>query len=104
VVEVSATDVAALQLGHNVTYHPGVRMVKFITDNKVYAVDKGAVLRWVTTESVATALYGTDWNKKIDDISDAFVGNYTKGLEIDSSNDYSPTSAMNSTKTIDDNF
>jgi len=48
----------------------------------VYAVGRYGELRWVTSESVATSLYGGDWNTKIDDISDAFYGDYTFGADI----------------------
>lgn len=76
VVEVSLEDMAAIPLGANVTYKPGVRMVKFLTDPKVYAVSKGGVLHWVQTEEAAKELYGEIWNQNVDDISDAFYLNY----------------------------
>ena len=104
VAEVSATELAALSLGKNVTYRPGVRMVKFTTENKVYAVDRAGVLRWVTTEGIAISLYGADWNKKIDDISDVFFSNYPKGTAITSSTDFAPGAATTAATSIDTNF
>lgn len=89
---VSAETMASLMLGKNIVYHPGVRMVKFITNPKVYAVGKGGLLRGITSEAVAKALYGTTWNKKIDDVSDAFAGDYVFGLDVASASDYSPLS------------
>ncbi len=85
---ISDTELASITIGGNVTYKPGVRMVKIQSDPKVYAVAHGGVLRWVATEAAATALYGSDWNKKIDDISDAFFTNYTVGTQISSASDY----------------
>ncbi|MCR4256307.1 MAG: hypothetical protein NUW08_01230, partial [Candidatus Uhrbacteria bacterium] len=90
---VNETQMAGIVLGKNVTYKPGVRMVKFLTDPKVYAVEKGGVLRWVTTEAVATALYGSAWNTMIDDINDAFYANYRFGIDVSSSADYDPATA-----------
>jgi hypothetical protein len=105
VTEISSSDMAALQLGKNVTYRPGVKMVKFTTDNKVYAVDQGGVLRWVSSEAVAISLYGSDWNKKIDDIADVFVSNYKRtGAEIVDDSDYSPSVATNAVESIEENF
>lgn len=98
---ISATQMATLPLGANVTYRPGVRMVKFQTLPKVYAMDRGGVLRWVATEAVAETLYGPTWNTKIDDLSDAFFTNYTFGADITSPADFNPTSATNGTQTID---
>ncbi|MFZ2804691.1 MAG: hypothetical protein WA001_05760, partial [Patescibacteria group bacterium] len=91
---IGSSQLASIPLGKNVTYKPGVRMVKFTTDPKVYAVEKGGNLRWVTTEAVATSLYGSNWNQMIDDISDAFYSNYTFGTSINSTADYSPAAAM----------
>ena len=82
---------AKSQIGGNVTYTPGVKMVKINTDPRTYAVDAGGVLRHVTTEAVATTLYGTNWNTKIDDIADGFFPNYTVGDPITSISDFSPS-------------
>jgi hypothetical protein len=72
---------AIIPLGANVTVRPGAKMVKF-TDNKVYAVAKNGVLRWIADEGIARALYGADWNTKVNDLSDAFFGDYTIGDPI----------------------
>ncbi|MFZ2804690.1 MAG: hypothetical protein WA001_05755, partial [Patescibacteria group bacterium] len=90
---IGSSQLASIPLGKNVTYKPGVRMVKF-TDNKVYAVDKGGVLRWVKGEAVAASLYGSNWNQMIDDISDAFYSNYTFGADINGLSDFNPATAQ----------
>lgn len=89
-VKISVADMAKIAIGSNVTYRPGVRMVKFVSGNKVYAVDRGRALRWVTTEAAASALYGNDWSTKIDDVSAALFGNYSIGPIINSQVDYDP--------------
>lgn len=89
-----------LQLVGNVTYRPGVKMIKIQSSPKVYAVSQGGVLHWVVSEEVATDLYGADWNKKIDDISDAFFGNYTMGEDITDSSDYDIEAEMDGVPTI----
>ncbi len=88
VKEVNATFLSSLTLGKNVTYRPGVKMVKFQTSPTVYAVAKGGVLRAIKTEKIAETLYGSDWNKQIDDISDVFWNNYTIGEPINLASDY----------------
>lgn len=87
-------ELAAITIGGNVTYRPGVKMVKITTDPKVYAVEKGGVLRWVKSEALATALYGTNWNTMIEDVSDAFFVNYTIGADINSASDYDKAGQM----------
>lgn len=94
VQEVAPDALSQYPLGTNVTYRAGVRMVKFTTDPKVYAVARGAVLRWIKTEALAQAFYGNDWNQKIDDIADAYYTNYTFGIEINSMTDYSPATEL----------
>lgn len=87
---ISATSLASIPLGANVTYRPGVKMVKFMTDPKVYAVSSNRTLRWVATESAALSLYGSSWNRQIDDVSDAFYLDYNMGAQISTSADFSP--------------
>lgn len=89
----SNTDLASIPLGNNATYHPGVKLVKFLTDNNVYAVAGNRNLRWVKTEAVAQGLYGNNWRTTVDDIQDTFYGDYTIDLGdvIMNMSDYSPS-------------
>jgi hypothetical protein len=80
---VSDEALASIPLGGNTTYRPGMRMIKIQSDSKVYAVDRGGVLRWVETEAAAVRLYGANWNLMIDDISDSFFINYKVGAPLD---------------------
>lgn len=82
VTTVSDATLASIPLGGNVTYRPGVKMVKIQSDPKVYAVDAGGTLRWVQSPDVAAALYGQDWSKLVEDVSDAFFINYKVGDPI----------------------
>jgi hypothetical protein len=75
-------DLAKIPLGGNVTYRPGKKMIKIQSDPKVYAVARRGVLRWVSTETKASELFGANWNQQIDDVSDAFFVNYTVGTPI----------------------
>lgn len=82
VQEISVGELASIPLGGNVTYRPGVKLIKITTNPKVYAVDRGGILRWVTSSTVATKLYGDDWGDLVDDVSDAFFVNYVIGEPI----------------------
>ncbi|MBT4856968.1 hypothetical protein HON52_02150 [Candidatus Uhrbacteria bacterium] len=104
VIVVTDEFMSSISLGPNVTYHPGTKMVKFLTVNTVYVVEQGGVLRGITSEDVATDLYGSDWNTKIDDISDAFFGNYSFGDDVDDASDYDVDDALDSVSSLDDNF
>lgn len=73
---------AKVTIGGAVTYRPGTRMIKITTDPKVYAVSSNGELRPIASEEVARRLYGSDWNKMIDDVSDAYFVNYRVGAAL----------------------
>lgn len=100
VMIITDSELASMAIGGNVTYKPGVRMVKIQSDPKTYAVDNGGVLRWVKSEAVAVCLYGSAWNTMIDDVSDAFFTNYTVGADINACSDFSPASEAAGAGTI----
>ena len=99
---VSDADLAKIQIGGNVTYRPGTRMVKISSDPKVYAVDENGSLRWVMSEDIAIGLYGASWNTKIDDVPDAFFGNYRAGSNVEAAADFVPATVSASTPDIND--
>ncbi len=78
---VSDADLTTIQIGGNVTYRPGAKMIKINSDPKTYAVGADGSLYHVATEDAAVALYGTEWNTMIDDVPDGFFGNYTQTNE-----------------------
>ncbi|MDP2656517.1 MAG: hypothetical protein Q8P11_03045 [bacterium] len=79
---ITDAELQALSIGGNVVYRAGTRLVKITTDPKVYAVEPGGKLRWVSNEQIAMDLYGSNWNQQIDDVNDAFFTNYTSGDSI----------------------
>lgn len=69
---VSQQYLASLTIAGNVTYKPG-SLLKTKFDPKVYSVEAGGVLHWLTTEDVSRALYGNDWSKLVSDIDIAIL-------------------------------
>jgi hypothetical protein len=98
---ISASALAAIKLGSNVTYRPGVKMVKFPTVNAVYVVALGGTLRWVQSEEAARGLYGDDWNKKVDDISEAFFTDYRMGADVTAAGQYDRNAELAAASSID---
>lgn len=70
---------ATIPLGGLVTHRPGMRLVKLPYSSKVYAVDRGATLRWVETEADARAIAGTSWSRMVDDLPEWLFGYYRMG-------------------------
>jgi len=101
---VTPSELAAIPLGKNVTYRPGIRLVKFPSVPKVYTVSRGGILRWIASESVAAKLYGTDWNTKVHDLSEAFFSDYKFGDDIISVGQYQLNNELANVTHIEDNF
>lgn len=90
VMSVSDEELAQISIGGNVTYRPGVRLAKIASDARVYAVAPGGVLRWITSESLAERLYGSRWNRQVDDLPPPFFADYELGEPIGCTSDYDP--------------
>ena len=99
-VIVTAKVMASIPLGKNVTYRPGVRLIKFDSSNAVYAITRGGVLRPIANGAIAAGIYGSDWVSDIESVSDVFFGNYEMGELIDSTLDYNPTTEKNAVTSI----
>ncbi len=97
---VTDAELAAIMIGGNATYRPGVKMVKITTDPKVYAVGMDGTLRWVESEAVAVALYGANWNTMIDDVPDAFFVNYTVGSSVANATEFDKDAVTAGSPTI----
>ncbi|MCR4278883.1 MAG: hypothetical protein NUV81_03195 [bacterium] len=75
-------ELTGYQLTGTVTYRPGAKLVKFADSSKVYAVARYGVLRHVTSESVATGLYGSNWKSWVHDIPRSLESSYAYGAPI----------------------
>jgi len=76
---ISLEEMSKITLGGNVTYRPGVKLIKIQTDPHVYAVDLNGTLRLMITPAIAEKYYGADWNKSVEDVPDAFFSSYKMG-------------------------
>jgi len=94
VVTISSTELQSYDLGGNVTMRPGTNLVKITTVPKTYAVEPNGTLRWITSESVASSLYGSQWYKKVVDVPDGFWVNYDHTSGVDLSTASYPTGSL----------
>lgn len=90
VTTISAETMASLAIGKNVTYKPGVRLVKFPSVALVYAVDTRSTLRPIASEAVAAAIAGSAWNTMVDDIGIGYYGDYQYSTTINQASEYTP--------------
>ncbi len=82
VMTISQSELESYPLGGNVTYRPGVKLVKITTDPKVYAVDSNRTLRSIVSEANAISLWGANWASMVEDVPDAFFTNYNVGTPL----------------------
>ena len=105
VVIISSDEMNGYEMGKNVTLKPGTSVIKFATDDAIYAVAEGGVLRHYLTPQLVAADYGDDWYKNdLVIMSDTFFNDYRMGQDIDSNDDYDPKDAESGVISIDDNF
>lgn|GEM_PF-6206687 len=106
VATVPDKDVAALVLGGNMPFKPGVVLVKIQSDPKVYAVTENPdsaynpILRWIESEQLATDIYGPAWNQYVVDVPYVFFTDYVIGEPVDEVTDL-PEVDLNMMKTRD---
>lgn len=79
---VTTQEMADIPLRGVVTYRPGVRMIKVVTSNRVYAVSENQTIRWVQSEEAAARIYGSDWADHIDDVETSMFTLYNVGEPI----------------------
>ncbi|MBI2990221.1 MAG: hypothetical protein HYY51_03490 [Candidatus Magasanikbacteria bacterium] len=89
---ISPNELSNIMIGGNVTYRPGT-LVKIQTDPRVYAVDRGGVLRWINGEQVAKSIFGLNWAAKIKVVPDFLFTNYRLGDAISSNSDFNSEQA-----------
>jgi len=82
VITVSSSCIDNYASGGGINYRSGTVLIKTDINPAVYAIEPGNIKRKITTEEVASALYGIDWAKKVRVIPDVFDANYTKGNDI----------------------
>lgn len=104
VITISDAELVSIPLGGNVTYRPGAKLVKINTDPRTYAVAKGGVLRHVTSESLASQLYGSDWRSDVHDIPDVYFTNYVVGTPIYNASDFNVSNEYHGVTTPSDSL
>lgn len=100
VVKITDPELASVPIGGIVTYRPGTKMIKLESSPKIYVIAHGGVLRWITSASIASCIFGADWNTMVEDLSDAFFTNYSVGSDVNICAQYDRASELNLSQTI----
>ncbi len=72
--------------GGELKFAPGTR-VKGAGSSRVYVVGNDSKLHWITSETVADEIYGSDWNQNIIEVNDTYLWQYATGDNVANSED-----------------
>jgi len=87
VVRVTVAELDMYPDGGAVTVRPGTKLVTHMNTAKVYAIEPGGILHWIPTDTIAKALYGTNWTSRLVDVIPGYFTSY-KATGADVSDKY----------------
>lgn len=87
VIDASDDYLANYTIGTPMLPMAGSVLVKVQSLNKVYALGEDGELRWVSSESLASSLYGSNWADYVIDVPVTAWGHFTIGDDINSVNE-----------------
>ncbi len=64
-------------------FAPGTR-VKAIGDSRVYMMGSDGTLHWIVSETVASSIYGSQWNKGIIEVNPTDLWQFSHGINVES--------------------
>lgn len=76
-----------ITLGSPMLPKSGVVLVKIQSDARVFAIEGDGTIRWITSESVAIANFGTNWADYVIDVSATLFPRFTQGDDLDTDED-----------------
>ena len=79
---ISASSLAAMPLAGGVLYRLGSRLLKEASSTSVFAVGNDGALHWISDESIARSLFGTNWKARMDTVDDTILAQYGTGSPI----------------------
>jgi hypothetical protein len=82
VMIVPTAEILSYTIGESVPFKAG-SLIKTTTSPKVYQVDVDGTLQWMVNETVAKRIVGTDWQKKIVDVSEVVLGEFKMGIDLE---------------------
>lgn len=81
--EKTLEEIGEIQIGGNVTYRPGVKLLKTESVDEIFFVAAGGILRQISPE-MATLIYGETWEDYVEEIENYYFTNYKIGKPINS--------------------
>lgn len=98
VVDVSDDYLSNFTIGAPMLPKAGTVLVKIQSVEKVYALGEEGELHWITSESLATSLYGSTWADYVIDVPVTAWSHFTIGDDIASTSDWTVDSDLLQTR------
>ena len=98
VIETSDDYLANYAIGTPMLPKAGTVLVKVVSVNNVYALEADNTLRWISSESLASSLYGSNWADYVIDVPVTAWGHFTIGEDVESVNDIEVDESMMETR------
>ncbi|MEK7458806.1 MAG: Ser-Thr-rich GPI-anchored membrane family protein, partial [Patescibacteria group bacterium] len=73
-----------MELGGPMLPKAGIVLVKIQSDARVFAIEGDGTIRWITSEAVAIANYGSNWADYVIDVAPTMFPRFTQGDDLDS--------------------
>lgn len=94
VLDVEDAYLASYPIGEPMLPKAGAVLVKIQSINKVYTLGDNGELHWITSEALATSLYGAGWADYVIDVPPTAWGHFAVGSDIASIDDWSVDSSL----------
>lgn len=98
VVDVSDEYLSNFTIGTPMLPKAGTVLVKIQSVDKVYALGDNGELHWLSSESVAKALYGSNWADYVIDVPATAWSHFTIGADISSASDWTVDTSLLQTR------
>lgn len=112
---VSTQTLASVPQGATVRVRPGMKLVQFISyrpggrgiiasDPRVFALERGGMLRWIRTAQAAAALYGSAWEREIIPLPETDFAQYRQGMDLIIPDSYNRALVLGSAPSINEDL
>lgn len=98
VIDVEDSYLSNFTIGAPMLPMAGTVLVKIQSVDKVYALGEDGELHWITSESVATSLYGSSWADYVIDVPVTAWSHFMVGSDISSTGDWTADASLLQTR------
>jgi len=88
--KITDEQMASITLAGNMVYRAGTRLIKTISDPKIYVIGQNGLIHWVHPHEVIEKIFGSEWKNLLVTIKDVYFVDYTVGGDVKNSDEFNP--------------